>query len=50
MPIAICDSVTVSMSDDIMGSDRKTLSEIEVSRRVWRGSMSEYCVASDTSS
>lgn len=50
MPMAICDSVTVSISDEIIGRERDIESESDVSRRVSRGRTSEYCVAKDTSS
>ena len=50
MAIAILYSVTVSISEEMMGSVSFTLSESSVSNFVCRGKMAEYCVASVTSS
>jgi hypothetical protein len=50
MAIAMRDSVTVSMSEDRMGICRRSDSESSVARSVSRGRISEYSVASETSS
>jgi hypothetical protein len=48
--MAIRDSVTVSISDEITGMCNFRLSEIDVDGSASRGRISEYSVAKDTSS
>jgi hypothetical protein len=48
--MAMRDSVTVSMSDEMMGICRRSPSAREVARSVSLGRISEWSVASETSS